>query len=173
MTGLKVEFFELDGFTIPLPSLEIPLHAENSMVLQSCIPVGRIHSIIDPIRDVIPRTRHDYIDQPVAVSLYNMVINAVRQLNVNIVAAAPNPLGIVIEHVAAAVERMFNHYGFKIGETPPIGNLKHHAWSSYRYVHGSNVAFDNRVHMLIGMRTIYGTNVTLVQTRFPPTLIIL
>jgi hypothetical protein len=172
LTGLKIESFELDSFGIPVPNLSIPLAEENSFFLQSALPLSHILPASDQICDVAPRFLHSSTKQPVSVSLYDMTINVLRPFASN--TAGNPPLALPFAHTDKPVstfERMFNKFGFSIPTAPQIGTKKIILWSSYRYVHSRSGTRETRIFMLGSFRPVYGTNVTLVETKFPPLLI--
>jgi hypothetical protein len=174
ITGLKIESFEIDGFTVPLPNCDIPLSTDNSLLLQSALPLSVIQDSMAPYVDILDRKISHINSQPVLVSLYDMSRNYLGRITPTYHGTIPTTLpGFDILDPIGSISRMFNTYGFNIGTKPPIGELKHHAWSSYRYVRSNQGDITDRVFMILSFRPIYGTNITLSESKFPPTLIIL
>jgi hypothetical protein len=173
ISGIKIETFEIDDFGVPLPNSSIPLEDENSFMLQSCLPLEVIYPADHPISDIVDRTPHRSDAQPVSVSLYDMTVNYLRSIASN----APGPVPAAMPGFTNSstpvnmVTKMFNKFGFNIGSSPLIGSKRFHVWSSYRYMRSLDGDNDKRIFMLLSFRPIYGTNVTLVQTKFPPSMI--
>lgn len=174
-TGIKIESFELDAFSVPVPNTDAPLSDENSLILQSAIPLKLIRNeISNGYNQIFNRTRIFKSFQPVSISLYDMSINLLGRLSNHFTPPIPTtlPMFTFFPNVRR-LKSMFNRISYKIGETYPEVEPKLLVWSSYRYVLQAPNEFEDKVHMIASFRPIYGTNITLSQSEYPPTLIVL
>ncbi len=172
--GLKIEFFELDGFTVPLPNMSIDLSTDNSWFLQSCIPLSSILQADDPLIAIRDRTRHSAINQPVRGVLYDMSKNIIRRISHTVLSAFDTALSVFTAATPPVVEphRLYDGFAYTI-PTTSSNSHKIPLWSSYRYVSAYSGDNMTRIHMNASLRTVYGTNVTLVESEFPPSLIVI
>lgn len=175
ISGLKIESFEIDSVSVPLPNSDLALSTENSFFLQSALPLSAVHDANDPICGIIARKITSSINQPVSFGLYDLTLNNLRPMARNSPGAVPaNRAPFTKTDVPTNdLIDVFSHFGFNIGTSPPIGIKKFHLWSSYRYIHSRNGDLNDRIFMLSTLRSIYGTNPTFVETKYPPTLIII
>jgi len=172
VAGHKIESFEIDGFSVPIPNIDSSLRANNSLFLQSALPLSVIYDANDPVQNIRSRSRLQPHEQPVGVSLYDISINSFARLTANVVNNLPATLpGFISTSTVDNVSHIFNKFGFKIGTSPPIDPRKFHLWSSYRYASSTDPNLQTQVFMLASFRTHFGTFISLSSSEFPPSLI--
>lgn len=184
MTGLSIETEEIDGFTVPQPSLISSLYTDNSHVLQSAVPLTYITTATslgnNTPTNLIQRNPHHADAPKIGVSLYDLSINTLPYFNTNVLDAQPPQLyGFDAQPSNNRFAKAFSKFGFRIRSSeryknPNIPLASLYAWSSYRYVNKNapnTVPKAERISMLLNFRTMYGTNVTLSQSVHPSRLI--
>jgi hypothetical protein len=191
LAGLVIETFEVAGFSIPQPNTNTTLDDENSLVLQSAVPLSHIKR-----STTIDGTHHHYIiqpqpldstAQPVMVSLYNMIQDWLPFFNQDVGEDVPSNLyGFTRMEGSSFFTRAYSKFGYYVtnsenhddAETTPNIEKGHvAAWSPYRYVSSALGRykspddapaldrFNASVYMLLNFRTVYGTNVTLADVK--------
>jgi hypothetical protein len=175
ITGIKIETLNLDGFTIPLPHLGTSLYANNSQALQSAVPLGKIwnpfSSATTPVVSYARPTQDSDI-QLVSAALYDMSLNLLPQFDSLVTGNQPNELyGFNRTGPTTDYSLAFSKFGYAIDTAPPIPDETIICWSSYRYVRSRRPALASDVFMVLSLRNIFGTNVTLARSRHPANLI--
>lgn len=180
--GLLIETLEIDGFEIPHPNLRSSLREDNSQYLQSAVCLDDIRkATIYGAHPVVRRsvTRDD--KQKASLSLYDMARN--RLGSVGLTVADPTvPAFIPGFSLAPNVfkfDRLFNKSGYRVnGESSPLPGQLITAWSCYRHVAPDAPRVDDdtsinlsKLYMLLDLRTVFGTDVTLAQVEHGAKLI--
>jgi len=173
--GLIIETTEIDGFMVPQPNPSSSLNEENAQYQQSCVP----YSAIIPGTTTSTQVRHREVTsddfQKVSISFYDMTTNRLPQFDAS-VAEATIPATLDgfsrVEHIGW-LEAAWSMTGFKTGNRQTVKIPKNfiRAWSPYRYVLGPARPNHDNTYMLLNLRTIFGTNPTLAETRHPSTII--
>jgi hypothetical protein len=185
INGLCIETEEIDGFTIPQPSLDTSLSTENSFFLNSALPLNkiitaRINGSSTPTSLLIRQTPRQ--DSPaIGVSLYDYSTNRLPYFTTDVCENVPTTglLGFNSTKNVSRFTRAYTYFGFtqpRLGSntSPNIRDHTIYAWSSYRYINPhlpSSSAHLTKVSMILNFRTTYGTNITLSKSANPALLI--
>jgi hypothetical protein len=179
--GIKIELAEIDGFTIPSEHPESSLDDNNSQFLQSAVRISDILPVLshsDPATShlqVLARRQVDRTDQAIGLAFRDMSINVLPYFaNENVDTTA------VTTEADTGFTREENHdtphsaYTYTAGTngTLPLGpKTKVFAWSSYRVITKNGLPTLNDVKMVLSLRPVYGTNVTLSRSKNPALII--
>jgi len=185
MSGISIETEEIDGFSVPQPNSHNSLFTENSYFLNSAVPLAYITKATT-IGGTAPTILHlrdsaSTTSPSIGVNVNGLSENRLPYFNTEMKDAAPH-LGLYGFKPVTNIERFtrgFTFFGFKLRsqdtlQDPNIPENMLYAWSSLRYVNTNckrSTLRTNRVCMLLNLRTIYGTNVTLSQSVHPSRLI--
>jgi len=170
--GIKIESFEIDSFGVPLPNTDATVRTNNSMLLQSAVPLRLIrNSLNDDLDHVIKRHRPSYVDQPVNYFLKDMSRVIFGRLKINFITPLLSISSYFNSTPAVTHKKnIINVRAYRINEAPSDTAPKLLAWSSYRFIanEGSN---SSEVYMLLNMRNLFGTNIPASEMEFPPLFI--
>jgi hypothetical protein len=173
ISGLTIESFELDGFTVPNVNPHSSLNDENDQFLQSAISLECVQTAISPdFIARIDRTPTYGHNQKILISLWNYAINRLPIFARRIVNAAPptSLTGFTTHAHTRSTTYSTNHYGF-MSDDRIVTPRRIHAWSSYRSVRRYQPDRSRDILILLSFRNFYGTNVTLAESRHPASLI--
>jgi len=173
ITGLTIESFELDGFTVPNTNPHSSLNDENDQFLQSALAFGCIQpATFAGFNPRIDRTVTYGHNQKILISLWNYALNRLPMFARNIAnSAVPTALPGFTPHAhTRSTQYSTNHYSFMSNERFVIP--RHiNAWSSYRFVRRYQPDRNHDILILLSFRPFYGTNITLAESRHPASLI--
>jgi len=180
ISGLIIETYEVDASIVTHPDPRSTLDDTNSQVLQSAVSLASIKTAIrfgttNDVTHVLPRARTDAIAQKASTILYDASENWLGKTDTENAQAIPTtlPYFIVNDHLSW-FEYMSNKFGQLIRtiDNKSLPSVKPKtdlhpivAWSPYRYRSNAHTREPmERIYMLLNFRTIYGTNVTLIET---------
>lgn len=178
--GKVIETEEIDSVCIPQPNPHNTIQIENAYFLESAIPFSQILPQHGRNVNVIRRVPHQVRFPAVRMNLYNRsqdIIPVYQNRCVNIDLA---PLiGFDVTPHIPDVTRSCNTVSFEISTEETATKFdgkfrKIYAWSSYRYLNpkqNETVPIRNRRLMFTNMRSLFGTNSTLVETAHPANII--
>jgi hypothetical protein len=178
ITGRITTTYEIDGFTVPQPDPNLVLRDENSYLLQSAVPVKKIKPISDLHNmKAIGRQRFDPDSQKVGMSLIDFTRNRLPRFDQTVGDGPRTSLfGFDVATHMPWFDTAFTYLGFQTGSSrstmptkrPLISDGRIIAWSPYRFV-ADPLPSDKQtgIYMLLNFRTIYGTNVTLIEVDHP------
>ena len=180
VTGTTIETSTLTSSCVPQPSPDTSVQKENSFFLESAIPITHITPVAlageanpETFCSREPRT---YEAPHVRIEIVDRAIDRVPLFGPNIYPNIPAELpGFHLDPTVPHTKYACNSISYTIETgttTTRIDNEleKVRVWSSYRHFNmhqASTVATRNKKFMLTNFRTLYGTNVTLVQTKHP------
>lgn len=176
--GLTIELAEIDGFMVPTEHPESSLDDNNSQLLQSAIRSDKIFPICSDATAgttptyIIPRRDLDRTSQGLTFSLISMAKAVFPQFdneNINSLTITPEENGLTREEHHYNASLAFNVKSGTNGSVTMTNKLW--AWSSYRVVHKKKNPEPKDISMLLSLRPIYGTNVTLSSSKHPSLLI--
>jgi hypothetical protein len=176
LSGSIIESLELDASAVPLPNTDTVLDDDNTLFLQSAIPISDIHratnfyyraatagSIYAERR--VPQGPHG---QPSATLLYDMTENRLPNFDQNILGAIPATLpGFHIREHTSLWQSIYSKIGFRLPNAdekersrPELTDKgKFLVWSPYRYYNGKVMSsIPENFYMITNLRTIFGTN---------------
>lgn len=166
--GIKIEFEELDGVTVPLPDFQSSLIDNNSHFRCGSIPARNIMPYIPRTEvahayHVIQRAPRDPEAEPIGHSLRNMAINSApvfysahNQPNV-----ANGLHGLVRELGHDNTNYGFTYFAFNHTEDPPISTNILHLWSSFRFRNHNKTTYESRdISFYSTMLPFYGIGTT-------------
>lgn len=183
ISGKMIEFAELDSVAIPHPNPNNTVDKENCFFLESALPMSHIRPIIvgdNEIYDVVQRTPVNIFQPPVRIDLLDRTVDRLPEFGPRLVANFDDHLpGFHLTRNLSHTQFSCNSLGYTIdleGNTSiiPLGIRKPPAWSCYRYLNSKPHDVTNirdRKFMILNLRTIYGLNVTLQETRHPSEVI--
>lgn len=179
ISGKLIEISELDSVAVPHPNPNNSIDRENRYFLESALPL----SVIKPIQIagdqpfcIIRRRQSNPMIPTVRFDLLDRSIDRIPLFGPHIGAHIPEILpGYTITQHLPDVEFACNSISYTIPEesTPvAISEYLHKipAWSSYRYLNTQQFDTNNlrdKKYMLLNLRTMFGTNVTLIETQHP------
>ena len=174
--GILTETGSVDGFTVPHENPTQALIDSNSQIKQSAIRFDKLQhvGVFSPYPTTVrARSILTHDSQSVGVAFADMSMNMLPNFaRTNLPAALPNALygfTAVSNHVRP--EHAYTYAAFKHDNPRSLPNNSIYGWSSYRLVEKVKTPRPTDKYMLLSLRPIYGTNVTLSRSRHP-TLII-
>jgi len=173
ITGLTIETFEIDGFTVPTPNLRSSLNDENDQFLQSAVPLRCIKAAANGPQTIVARRSVTHArNQKVSISLWNFAKTRLPFFDEDVKESTlPTSLpGFQAQEHIRSFDRSSNHWSFK-HESTFAAPYTLHAWSSYRYVKKQSPSITTDIYFILSFRPFYGTNVTLAESRHPSALI--
>lgn len=179
--GKVIQIEELDSTCVPQPNPDSTARIENSYFLESAIPFTHIIPINCGEIQLFERAQNNVRWPTVRCCFYDRTKDTIpyyapttkvnkntpffksfdKITNIPDTSRACNSLNYTIESEHATTEI-------------PQELRKIYAWSCYRFINpqqNSSVHIRNRKFMLTNMRTLYGTNATLVETDHPANII--
>jgi hypothetical protein len=173
ISGLTIETFEIDGFTVPNVNLRSSLDDDNDQFLQSAVLAGNIQfptatTTVSVSRRSVTRA----YDQKSSISLWNFAKTRLPRYDQD-VQDTSIPASIPGFHSTSSIRRFnrsSNHYGTRTHTNPGFPRAVY-AWSSYRYLKSQSTSISSGIFFILSFRTFYGTNVTLSESRHPSLLI--
>jgi hypothetical protein len=173
ISGLTIESFEIDGFTIPNVNLRSSLNDENDQFLQSAVLAKNFRYPTDSTHVIVARrsvTRAH--NQKVSLSLYNFVKTRLPYFDEDVLdSTLPTDLpGFTPTPHVRSLSRGSSKFGYRSHENAATPKILY-GWSSYRYVRKQSPNVSNDILFLMSFRPTYGTNVTLSESRHPSFLL--
>lgn len=182
-SGITIETSRIASFTVPQPSPTINLQHTNSQFLNSAVPA---HLLIPAWQIAENAPFYDFqinsgneLSQHISHALYDFSTHRIPRFPA---VMEPDPLETSTFHGFEPVYNIplnelssnrcsFNHESLDNNSfDPKWPKQSFHAWSSYRYFN-THSAHPNdptyQVSMLLNMRTLYGTNVTMAKGPHP------
>lgn len=170
--GLCIESQEIDGFGVPIPRNDTSIHDENSIFLNSAIPLYSVHNRTTLTNEV----QHSIRSRSKEKRYHTKISMASRDFTRHILpyyprdvacASTDTPLpGFTSETGITKISQATTKIAFKGTDVTTAANiesafgLKFHAWSSYRWQDRTKALkpeFRNSTYMLMNFRTMYGT----------------
>jgi hypothetical protein len=178
IAGLIIETGDIDGFGIPQPNPAMTLSSENSLLLNSAVPLSRICPATNFEHTSVPlRALHTADNQSVLLALRDMSKNFMCRLARN--GEAPVPIRNLFGTTTVARQPWFdmlsNVFGYQtgirarsMGRTADMPNGHITAWSPYRFVADPLPTTElHGIFMLLNLRTLFGTGTPLMETDHP------
>lgn len=173
--GITIEQSSIDGFTVPAENPTQSLIDNNSQIKQSAIRLDRIHPANMTNTHTVVRERAVLSSSPQSLGLAfgDMSINVLPSFNRTAVPAPfpANLPGLIRQANHTNPDFAFNYSAFKHNNPVSLPRDYIYGWSSYRLVEKLKAPTTADKYMLLSLRPLYGTNVTLARSRHP-TLII-
>lgn len=184
ISGKLIETSELDSVAVPHPNPNNTVDRENSYFLESAIPISRITPImldVNAALNIVSRDTHDPMIPTVRCDLLDRSVDRIPLFGPDIVANIPEVLpGYKLTTNLSHTQFGCNSICYTLPE--PSTTLtaldfprEIHAWSSYRYLNTNQhhmADLRDMKYMLLNLRTMFGTNVTLIETPHPSVCIL-
>lgn len=179
LCGLKIEFFEIDGTSVPAPNPSEKLSNNNSQYGQGAIPLTHVLKGYGEMDETtvapLPRAKLRALLQQISIDLYDLSINRLGYVDADVDDdAIPDviPGFQAVDHIRG-FRRMYSKFSFIMGNPPPIGKRRLPLWSPYRIIYPeANVApAPKTIFMMSNFRAMYGTHVPMVETDAPSIVI--
>jgi hypothetical protein len=169
VSGLRIETFELDGFEVPNINMRSSLHDDNAQALQATVPMDKIRPATSADQvSVILRAANDEYQQKTSLSLYDMSRNRISRSPLDIMNPGSLPL-----YDESTTPRdwtlLINKFSWPTSDPDRPSTLPDKficAWSSFRHIpkyKSQSKMTDNDYLVLLSLRPMFGTNVTMFQ----------
>lgn len=178
--GKVIESEEIDSICVPQPNPDNSIAVENSYFLESAVPFTQITPMTGRDIHLYQRKSHSVTKPVIRAVLYDRSQDWLPTFTENVTHVENSLLrGFTRTPDIPSGERACNSIAFQIkSETTstviPAITRKIYAWSCYRYINtkqDSTVPIRNKKLMLLNLRSLFGTNATLVETPNPSAII--